>query len=131
MTKSQQIYPTDLNDTQWSRIRPYLPAEGETGRPREHGWYRILNGISYILQRGCSWQMLPRDLPPWKTAYHYFRLWRTNGTWDSLNSLLREKVERFIEIMKEGPPGSRVDESKLEWEESTGEFQEFGVKRSM
>jgi len=33
--------------------------------------------------------------------------------------------------MKEGPRGSRVDESKVEWEEVTGEFGEFGVKRSM
>jgi len=29
MIKSQQIYPTDLNDTQWSKIRPYLPAEAQ------------------------------------------------------------------------------------------------------
>jgi putative transposase len=92
MTKSQQIYPTDLNDTQWSKIRPYLPAEAPTGRPREHGWRMILNGIFYILQSGCSWRMLPRDLPPWKTVYHYFRIWRLNGTWERLNRLLREKV---------------------------------------
>lgn len=50
MDKSQQIYPTDLNDTQWSKIRLYLPAEAPTGRPREHGWRMILNGIFYILQ---------------------------------------------------------------------------------
>src|SRR5512139_2872790 len=92
MTKSQQISPTDLNDTQWSKIRPYLPAEAQTGRPREHGWRRILNGIFYLLQSGCSWRMLPRDLPPWKTVYHYFRLWRQDGTWERLNHLLREKV---------------------------------------
>jgi len=36
--------------------------------------------------------MLPRDLPPWKTVYHYFRLWRMNGTWERLNKRLREKV---------------------------------------
>jgi acylphosphatase len=40
-------------------------------------------------------------------------------------------VERFIEMMKQGPRASRVDESKVEWEESTGEFLEFGVKSSM
>ena len=54
MTKSEQIYPTDLNDTQWLKIRPYLPAEAKTGRPREHGWRVILNGIFYLLQSGCS-----------------------------------------------------------------------------
>jgi putative transposase len=92
MTKSQQNYPTDLNDTQWLKIRPYLPAEAQTGRPREHGWRKILNGIFYILQSGCAWRMLPHDQPPWKTVYHYFRLWRKDGTWEHLNQILREKV---------------------------------------
>jgi acylphosphatase len=43
----------------------------------------------------------------------------------------RAKVERFIETMKQGPRASRVDESNVEWEVSTGEFREFAVKRSL
>jgi acylphosphatase len=43
----------------------------------------------------------------------------------------RDKVEQFIELMKQGPRASRVDESRVEWETPTGEFQEFGVKRSL
>jgi hypothetical protein len=33
--------------------------------------------------------------------------------------------------MKQGPRASRVDESRIEWEDVTGEFREFGVKRSL
>jgi putative transposase len=110
MTKSQQIYPTDLNDTQWAKIRPYLPAEAPTGRPREHGWRMILNGIFYILQSGCSWRMLPRDLPPWKTVYHYFRVWRLNGTWERLNRLLREKVR--LKFGKQRQPSASILDSQ-------------------
>lgn len=110
MTKSQQIYPTDLNDTQWSKIRPYLPAEAQTGRPRKHGWRMILNGIFYILQSGCSWRMLPRDLPPWKTVYHYFRLWRINGSWARLNHLLREKVR--LKFGKKRQPSASILDSQ-------------------
>jgi len=40
-------------------------------------------------------------------------------------------VEQFIEWMKQGPRASRVNGSRIEWEESTGEFREFGVKRSL
>ncbi|MHB8776333.1 MAG: IS5 family transposase [Anaerolineales bacterium] len=94
MIKSKQADPTDLNDTQWSKIRPYLPVEAQTGRPREHSWRMILNGIFYILQSGCSWRMLPHDLPAWPTVYHYFRLWRTEGLWERLNQALREKVRQ-------------------------------------
>jgi len=94
MTKSQQIYPTDLNDTQWSKIRPYLPAEAQTGRPREHGWRMILNGIFYILQSGCSWRMLPHDFPAWQTVYSYFRLLNRGGIWQRINDKLRERTRR-------------------------------------
>ena len=110
MTKSQQIYPTDLNDTQWSKIRPYLPAKAQTGRPREHSWRMILNGIFYLLQSGCSWRMLPRDLPPWKTVYHYFRLWRQDGTWERLNHLLREKVR--LQFGKKRQPSATILDSQ-------------------
>ena len=60
--------------------------------------------------------------------------WVRNVGYDTVEAIAegeREKVERFIEMMKQGPHASRVDESKVEWEESTGEFQEFGVKMSM
>ena len=43
----------------------------------------------------------------------------------------REKVEQFVELIKQGPRASRVDESRIEWEDVTGEFREFGVKRSL
>ncbi len=43
----------------------------------------------------------------------------------------REKVERFIEMAKQGPSMSRVDESTVEWGDVTGKFREFGVRRSL
>jgi len=60
--------------------------------------------------------------------------WVRNVGYDTVEAIAegeREKVERFIEMMKAGPRASRVDESKVEWESPTGEFREFGVKRSM
>ena len=92
MTKSRQAYPTDLNDTEWKTIAPYLPEEKTTGRPREHTWREILNAIFYITRSGCAWRLMPHDLPPWKTVYHYFRLWRKDGFWEQLNRILREKL---------------------------------------
>jgi acylphosphatase len=59
--------------------------------------------------------------------------WVRNVGWDTVEAVAegeREKVERFIELIKQGPGVSRVDESRVEWEDVTGEFQEFGVKRS-
>ena len=60
--------------------------------------------------------------------------WVRNVGYDTVEAIAegeRHKVERFIEEMKQGPRASRVDESKVEWEEPTGEFDRFGVRRSM
>ena len=60
--------------------------------------------------------------------------WVRNIGYDTVEAVAegeREKVERFIEAMKQGPRMSQVDESKVEWENPTGEFDRFGVKRSM
>jgi acylphosphatase len=60
--------------------------------------------------------------------------WVRNVGYDTVEAVAegeRGNVERFIEMMKEGPRASRVDESKVDWENVTGEFQGFGMKRSM
>lgn len=94
MTKSQQAYPTDLNDTEWLQIAPYLPKPSLTGAPRKHSWRMILNAIFYVVKNGCVWRALPRDFPAWKTVYHYFRLLRRNGLWERLNTGIREAVRK-------------------------------------
>jgi putative transposase len=40
--------------------------------------------------------MPPHEFPPWQTAYHHFRLWRLDGTWDYLNTVLREEFRATI-----------------------------------
>ena len=60
--------------------------------------------------------------------------WVQNVGYDTVEAIAegeRANVERFIQMMTDGPRGSRVDESKVEWENPTGEFDRFGVKRSM
>lgn len=96
MTKSRQVYPTDLNDTEWNRIAPLLPPAPSMGRPRKHPWREILNALFYVTRSGCAWRLLPHDLPPWKTVYTYFRQWRLDGTWERLNVALREQVREKV-----------------------------------
>lgn len=60
--------------------------------------------------------------------------WVRNVGYDTVEAVVegeREKVERLIELMKVGPRGSRVNDSKVEWENPTGEFVKFGMRRSM
>jgi putative transposase len=85
-------YPTDLSDDEWTYLAPHLPAPKSGGRPRVHAVREIVNAIFYILRSGCAWRRLPHDLPPWKTVYHYFRLWRVQGIWERVHTVLREVV---------------------------------------
>jgi len=36
-----------------------------------------------------------------------------------------------VEAVKTGPMNSRVDESNVEWQNATGEFRDFQLRRSM
>jgi putative transposase len=83
-------YPTDLSDTEWRCIISHLPGTTGQGRPRLHGLRAILDAVFYVLKSGCPWRLLPRDFPPWKTVYDWFRKWRIDGTWERLNTELRE-----------------------------------------
>lgn len=59
--------------------------------------------------------------------------WVRNVGYDTVEAVAeggRANVDRFIEIMKQGPRMARVDESTVEWGDVTGEFQEFGMKGS-
>jgi putative transposase len=55
---------------------------------------QVVNAIFYLTRSGCSWRMLPRNFPPWKTVYNYFEAWKLDGTWKNLVASLREAVRR-------------------------------------
>ena len=59
--------------------------------------------------------------------------WVRNVGYDTVEAVAEgtpAQVDQFIEIVKQGPRMSRVDESRVEDEPVTGEFIGFGVKRS-
>ena len=85
----RQSYPTDLSDKEWDVIKHLVPNATPGGRPEAYPKRDILNAILYLLRSGCSWRMLPHDLPPWRIVYHYFRQWRLDGTWQVMHDLLR------------------------------------------
>jgi putative transposase len=86
------IYPTDLSDAEWSCLAPHLPSPKTGGRPRIHSPRAILDAIFYVLKSGCPWRLLPRDFPPWRTVYHYFRQWRLAGLFEQINAALRKRL---------------------------------------
>ncbi len=58
----RKTYRTDLSDSEWARIEPYLPVPKAPGRPRVHPLREILNAIFYIVRSGCAWRPSDRQV---------------------------------------------------------------------
>lgn len=94
---NRKTYPTDLTEYQWSIAKSLVPEPKPGPNPWKYPRREIVNAIFYKLRSGCSWRMLPNDLPPWETVYAYFHDWSRDGTWERLCDGLREFTR-----MKEG-----------------------------
>lgn len=113
-------YPTDLSDAEWQKIEPHIPKpKTKRGRKRVYSYREIVNAIFYLLRTGCSWRMLPHDLPPWKIVYHYFRLWRLDGTWERVNAALRTEL-RVAEGREPEPSAAILDSQSVKTTETPG-----------
>lgn len=86
---SRKAYKSDLSDKQWELIKPLIPPAKTGGHPRTVDTREIINGIFYVLRTGCTWEMIPHDLPPYSTVYFYFRRWQKQGVWQEMNNVLR------------------------------------------
>jgi putative transposase len=106
----RQSYSTDVTDTEWRALAPYLPTPKPGGRPRVHSVREILNAIFYVLRSGCAWRLLPHDLPPWRTVYHYFRLWRLQGLWERLHHVLHVAVR--VKAGRDPQPSAAIIDSQ-------------------
>jgi transposase len=89
-------YATDLTDSQWRRIAPWVPEPKSGGRPAKYERCEILNAILYVTRNGCTWRNLPHDFPPYRIVFYYFRLWQQDGTWERIHAALRERVRRRV-----------------------------------
>ena len=112
-------YPTDLNDREWQLLEPLLPPPKPGGRPVKYPRREVVNAIRYVLRTGCSWRMLPHDLPPWRTAFHYFRTWRRDGTWQQAHDALRSLTRQF-EGRQASPSAAIIDSQSVKTAEKGG-----------
>ena len=106
----RRAYPSDLSDREYLALEPHLPAPQARGRPWRWPLRALLDGIFYVIRTGAQWRQLPHEYPPWPTVYWWFRRWRLDGTWERLNTALRERLR--VRVGRQRQPSAGIIDSQ-------------------
>jgi len=122
-------YPDDLTDKEWELIEPLLP-KGPRGQGRKPKYERreMLNAMFYVLRTGCPWRHLPKDLPPWKSVYHLFRIYRLRGVFERIHHQLRRNLRQLAKRAA-NPSVGIVDSQSVKTAEKGGSEDSMGVRK--
>jgi transposase len=52
----------------------------------------MLDAIFWILCSGACWRDLPERYGPWQSAYHWYRIWTNDGTFDRILGRLQARL---------------------------------------
>ena len=94
LKREREPYPSDLTDAGWEVLRPLLPGPAKRGRPPRYEKRAILDAVFYVVRPGCSWRMLPGEMPPWRLVCHYFMRRRQDGRWLGMHAALRDALRQ-------------------------------------
>jgi transposase len=81
-------YPCGLTDLEWEHVAHLFDPKGRRGSPGKYPRRQMLDACIYVLRSGCSWRMLPKDLPPWDVVYRTFRRWQSRGLFEKMHDEL-------------------------------------------
>jgi transposase len=84
----------ELNDAEWARIEPLLPAEtGRRGRPADLRNRTFMNAIFYVAKTGAPWRDLPERFGPWHTIHNKFTRWNRKGVFRQILDEFRKDAD--------------------------------------
>ena len=103
-------YPSDLTDEQWAIIAGLdINKHWGPGCPLRLELRAVINAILYVLRTGCAWRYLPKDYPNYNSVYYHCHKWSWQGTWERVNTVMREQVRR--EAGREAQPSLAIIDS--------------------
>jgi len=81
----------ELHDWQWQLIRDLFPPPKAIGRKRRDP-RQMLDAIFWILCSRAPWRDLPECYGPRQSAYHWYRIWTNDGTFDRILERLQARL---------------------------------------
>jgi putative transposase len=104
-------YPSDVSDEQWAILEPLFAKERQgAGRPMKLKLRMVIDAILYVLRTGCQWAYLPHEYPNFNSVYYHYHKWSWDGTWEDINTALREQVRQAAE--REAQPSLAIIDSQ-------------------
>jgi transposase len=113
-------YPCGLTDSEWEVVKHLFDAPGRMGRPEKYARRQMLDACIYVLRSGCSWRMLPKDLPPWDAVYKTFRRWHARGLFEQMHDELRQLWRSRLHRLPD-PSGVVIDSQSVKTSPQGGE----------
>ena len=98
MSTTRKSYPSDVSDTEWEFLLPYLTLMRADAPQRGHDMREVFNAVRYVVKSSCHWRMLPHDFPDWTVVYQQVRRWMRAGVFEQaahdLRAVLRLALDR-------------------------------------
>ena len=127
--EARKSYPSDVSDEEWAFLAPYLTLMREDAPQRDHELREVFNGLRYLVRAGCSWRMMPNDLPPWYTVHQQTQRWIRAGVFDDIVHDLRCLL-RLAAGRKADPSAVIFDSRTLQSTVESGQRASYdGAKR--
>src|SRR2546429_860519 len=124
-----KLYPSDVNDDEWSFVAPYLTLMTEDAPQREHDLREVFNGLRWIVRTGSQWRMMPHDLPPWEAVYQQAQRWLRADVFEAMVHDLRVLL-RLAKGRTEQPSAAIFDSRTLQSSPESGARAGYdGAKR--
>ena len=87
----------ELKESEWDRIKTYLPGKKEdVGRTAKDNRL-FVNGVLWVLRSGSRWSDLPEYYGKYKSVHKRYSRWCQKGVWDRVFSMLtKDKDKEYL-----------------------------------